>query len=140
MASPFQQRSLQRKLVYTGLIVALFAASYFWRTLGVEAKADQLALREENRGEVELSGSAIRLYTQHKIMQSDKTATMRSLLQLSMIDPLKRDPEKFWLDSGEGRRGRQVDMVKFEEFCKDNPQLVRRLREGLRAKASNPNL
>ena len=79
-------------------------------------------------------------YQQHKIMQSDKTATMRSLLQLSMIDPLKRDPEKFWLDSGEGRRGRQVDMVKFEEFCKDNPQLVRRLREGLRAKASNPNL
>src|SRR4051812_32755334 len=61
MASPFQQQSLQRKLIYIGLIVVLFTASWVFRRSMVEARADELALREKNLGEVELTGSAIRL-------------------------------------------------------------------------------
>jgi hypothetical protein len=61
MASPFQQQSLQRKLIYIGLIVVLFTASWVFRRGVVEAQANELALREENIGEVELTGSAVRL-------------------------------------------------------------------------------
>jgi hypothetical protein len=61
MASPFQQRSLQRKLIYLGAILVLFTAAYVFRKYAVVAQAEQLALREENIGEVELSGAAIRL-------------------------------------------------------------------------------
>src|SRR5262245_20486218 len=61
MASPFQQQSLRRKLVYIGLIVVLFTVSFVFRANFVEAKADELALREQNRGDVELTGSAVRL-------------------------------------------------------------------------------
>jgi hypothetical protein len=61
MASPFQQQSLQRKLIYIGLIVVLFTGSWLFRTQVVEAQAEALSLREENLGAVELTGSAIRL-------------------------------------------------------------------------------
>jgi len=61
MASPLQQQSVQRKLIYLGLIVALFSGAYFWRVAFVEAKANELSLREENRGEVELTGRAVNL-------------------------------------------------------------------------------
>src|SRR5947209_3727592 len=61
MASPYQQQSFQRKLIYIGLIAALFTVSFLFRRYWVEAKADELALREESHGEVELSGSAVRL-------------------------------------------------------------------------------
>jgi hypothetical protein len=61
MASPFQQQALQRKLIYIGLIVALFTVAGAFRAYVVEAKAEQLALREQNLGEVEVGGSALRL-------------------------------------------------------------------------------
>ena len=61
MASPFQQLALRRKLISIGLIVAGLTASLLFRSYVVEPRADQLALREQNAGAVELSGSAIRL-------------------------------------------------------------------------------
>jgi hypothetical protein len=59
---PLQPNELQvaRKILYGALILVLFTTTFFWRQV-VEAQADQLALREQNRGDVELSGSLVRL-------------------------------------------------------------------------------
>jgi hypothetical protein len=61
MASPFQQQALRRKLIYILLIVVLFTAAGIFRAYVVEAKAEDLALREQNLGEVEVGGSALQL-------------------------------------------------------------------------------
>jgi hypothetical protein len=61
MASSFQQQALQRKVIYLVLIVALFTIAGVFRSWVVEAKAEQLHLREQDVGEVELGGSALRL-------------------------------------------------------------------------------
>lgn len=64
MTSPMQQQSVRRKLVYFVLIIALFTATLVLRTakgFGVEAQAKALELREEDFGEVELTGSLVRL-------------------------------------------------------------------------------
>jgi hypothetical protein len=61
MASPFQQRIRFRKAIYAGLILVLFTGSYFLRDRVILAQAEDLGLREETRGEVKLSDSAIRL-------------------------------------------------------------------------------
>src|SRR6266508_677208 len=58
---PIQQLSQVRKFIYLGLILALFTASWAFRHYSVEPQATQLSLREQDLGEVELSGSAIRL-------------------------------------------------------------------------------
>lgn len=50
-----------RKLVYIGLVLVLFFASFVWRRYSVEPQAVQLALLEQTRGDVELSGSLVRL-------------------------------------------------------------------------------
>jgi hypothetical protein len=236
MASPFQQQALYRKLIYTGLIVALFTVSLVYRQYLV-SRANHLALREENRGEVELTGSALRwtltgsrgaavcflwmaamdkmkrnewnelelivdsvaklqphfttpwlfqswnmafnvsvecdsphdkyfyisrgiellaegerrnrgsknpdgtydypghpdlrfnigFYYQLKLGTSDENRTLRSLFQLSCIEPSERDPALLEKEDAD----RNVDMTKFEAFCKNHPRLVRRLREQL---------
>jgi hypothetical protein len=61
MANPYQQQVLRRKLIYTGLIVALFTVSIFWRTQFVEGHADELAIREQSLGDVQLTNSIVRL-------------------------------------------------------------------------------
>jgi hypothetical protein len=61
MASPFQLQALRRKWIYIGLILGLLTLSLLFRSHVVEPWADRLALREQNVGSVELSGSAIRL-------------------------------------------------------------------------------
>src|ERR1700730_8721395 len=61
MASPFQQQSLRRKLIYIGLIVTLICGSYAFRHTIINAKASELEIKEESLGEVELTGSAVRL-------------------------------------------------------------------------------
>lgn len=61
MATPLQQQLRQRKLLYLGLIVALFTLSLLHRRFVVEAAADELQLREVSRGEVDLSSAAVRL-------------------------------------------------------------------------------
>jgi hypothetical protein len=231
VGSPFQQQSRRRKLIYTGLIIALFCGSLILRQasgFGLEAQAANLELREADRGEVALTDSALQLtltgargavvcylwytaneaqkrhewnelelivrtltklqphfispwlfqswniaynvsvesdsirdkyffiahgiqllaegerrnrnnpdlrfnmgfYNQHKIGISDEANTLRSLYQMSCIDPAKRDPKRF---RGSGTDGNQaVDLVKFEQFCQENPMLVRRLRDALK--------
>jgi hypothetical protein len=62
--------------------------------------------------------------TQLKIGQSDEKNYMRSLFELSCIDPLRRDPDK--LETAV-KGGRQVDLVAFKQFCERYPRLVRRL-------------
>src|SRR5205085_546367 len=46
MAVSYQQQALVRKVVYTGLIVALFTVSLLHRRLVVEPQANNLQLRE----------------------------------------------------------------------------------------------
>jgi hypothetical protein len=60
MANPYQQQVFQRKLIYIGLIIALIGVSWGFRRYYVEAKARNLGLLEETRGDVELLGAAAR--------------------------------------------------------------------------------
>ena len=245
MANPFQQRSRQRKLAYGVLILFLFTGSLLHRRFVLEPRAEALQLRETSRGEVELTGSALRLLLtgsrglattvlwdqankmmmkhqwnelelvvksitklqpyfitpwmfqswnlafnvavecdrprdkyyyvsrgvellaegerrnqgssgadafnadnkkprfpghpdmrhfigfmyQLKIGTSDEKTTMRCLLELSLIDPVKRDPKLFLTVNDRGQQ--DVKRPEFAAFCKDNPRLVRRLREHL---------
>ncbi len=241
MPNPFQQKARQRKIVYLGLIVALFTVSLLHRKLVVEREAEALQLREAARGEVELTSSFVRLsltgsrglattllwstaidrmmkhewnelelivnsiskvqpyfitpwifqswnlafnvavecdrphdkyyyvsrglqllaegerrnqgtydtalpgqtrfpgnpemrhyvgfFYQLKIGNSDEKTTMRSLLDLSAIDPLRRNPDRFWIVNERGQRA--VNLDELARLCQDHPRLVRRLREGL---------
>jgi hypothetical protein len=61
MASPFQQQALQRKLIYIVIILVLFFVAWGWREYVIRPQAQSLAVREESRGEVELTGAAVRL-------------------------------------------------------------------------------
>ena len=61
MPASFQQQSRLRKLTYFGLIALIFTVTVVFRKGFLEDKAKALELREENLGEVELTGSAIRL-------------------------------------------------------------------------------
>ncbi len=242
MGNPFQQKARQRKVIYLGLIVALFTVSLLHRRLVVEPQAENLQLREAARGEVELTSSFVRLsltgsrglattvlwatamdrmmrhewnelellvnsistlqpyfitpwvfqswnlafnvavecdrphdkyyyvsrglqllaegerrnqgtkekwkpgsgqplfpghpemrhymgfYMQLKIGNSDEKNTMRSLFDLSCIDPVQRKPELF--RQGEGTDA-EIDRKKLMKFCQNHPRLVRRLREKL---------
>ena len=60
MATSYRQLALQRKLIYLGVVIALFCGSLVWRRLVVEPQANRLALREQNMGEVELAGVIVR--------------------------------------------------------------------------------
>ena len=66
---------------------------------------------------------------QLKMGTSDEKNAMRSLLDMSMIDPVKRDPRRMWVS---GPSGKEVDEEQFRRLCRDNPRLVRRLHDYLR--------
>ncbi|MGL4552995.1 MAG: hypothetical protein ACRC33_17610 [Gemmataceae bacterium] len=227
-ATPHQKQAQQRKILYLGLILVLFTGAYALRANVINKQAEQLAIREQSRGEVELLGSAVRLgltgsrglvtcmlwnsafeaqkknqwneleltvraltrlqphfiapwlfqswnlaynvsveadrprdkyfyiargiellargerqnanqpdlrwsigfYTQHKIGRSDETNYQRSVFQLSTIPPNERDPARFWIPGDKGVAAK-FNYVEFEKFCRDYPQLIRRLREGM---------
>jgi hypothetical protein len=64
MASPLQQQSLRRKIIYIVIILVLSFATYLVRqseSYGIDTQARALELREQDRGEVGLTGSALRL-------------------------------------------------------------------------------
>ncbi|MBY0228941.1 MAG: hypothetical protein K2W96_06665, partial [Gemmataceae bacterium] len=61
MASPFQQQQRQRKMLYLALILVLFTGAWGWRRYVIDGLADRLAIREEQRGEADLTGSIVRL-------------------------------------------------------------------------------
>lgn len=240
MARNFQQQARRRKLIYAVLILVLFTVSLLHRRLVVEPEASSLLLRQVDRGEVELAGSAVRLlltgsrglattflwstaldmqekhewtelelvvdsitqlqpyfttpwlyqswnlafnvavefdlprdkyfyvsrglhvlakgermhqgfseaalgdprkprfpgnpemrhfmgfYYQLKIGHSDEKNVMRCLLDLSCIDPLRRDPNRL-LKAG----SRRVDLEKLARLTRDHPRLVRRLQDKL---------
>src|SRR5205807_8665602 len=65
-------------------------------------------------------------YFQIKIGNSDEKNTMRSLLELSCIDPIKRNPDRFLVAGGP-----EIDRKELQKFCQDHPRLVRRLRNNL---------
>jgi hypothetical protein len=67
-------------------------------------------------------------YFQLKVGASDEKTTMRCLLDMSMMDPLKRDPKRFLKP---GTRGEEVDLEELRKLCQEQPRLIRRLREGL---------
>ncbi len=229
MAQSFQQQSRIRKIIYFVLIGVLLTGTVGFRRLFVNEKAKELEIREENIGEVELTGSAVRLlmtgsrgfavcvlwntamdkqmrhewnelelvvnsvtklqphfvtpwlfqswnlaynvsvesdrvkdkffyvtrgvellgegerrikddcdlrnhmawYYQNKFGLADEANTFRSLFQMSCIDPKLRNPERFRAKAGSESR---VNMVEFEKFCKEQPQLVRRLNDRLNTK------
>ncbi|MFO0930176.1 MAG: hypothetical protein U0736_24650 [Gemmataceae bacterium] len=97
---------------------------YFYVTRGVELLAEG---ERQNRNHPDLRWS-IGYYLQHKIGLSDETNYQRSLFQLSLIPPNERDPARFWRQTDSGP---ELNWVEFETFCRDHPQLVRRLREGM---------
>lgn len=61
MGTPHHQQSLRRKIAYVGLIIVLFFVLIFYRLGVVEAAAEAQALREQDRGEVELTGKFVNL-------------------------------------------------------------------------------
>jgi hypothetical protein len=226
VVADFQRQSRQRKLLYVGLILALFTATLFYRPYLLEAHADSLELRAQNRGDVDPTAAAVNLtltgsrglalcflwqmaiekqkrhewneleilvqwitrlqphlatpwlyqswnlaynvsaesdrlrdkyfyisrgiellaegerqnrdhpdfrwhiacYYLDKIGHADQQRTLRSLFQMSCIDPRDRDP-----DTMRARDGK-IDLVKFQEFCEQQPFLVRRLKEQLHCK------
>ncbi|NDH06216.1 hypothetical protein EBX93_09855 [bacterium] len=122
---------------------------YFYITRGIELLAEG---EKQNRNHPDLRFN-IGFYNQHKICQSDETNTLRSLFQLSCIPPSERDPSRFRVFTDEGRELRWAEfasflaenptnqtmkariekaMREFDNFCKDHPQLARRLRDGIR--------
>src|SRR5207244_506118 len=48
---------------------------------------------------------------------------------VSCIDPIKRNPDRFWERDDKNRL--VVKQDELEKFCQENPRLVRRLREQL---------
>ena len=243
MANPLQQKTRQRKMIYFGAIVVLFTLSLIHREFVVKPQAHRLQLREESRGDVELTSSAVRLvlvgsrgvavtmlwynamdkqkrnewhemelivksitklqpyfitpwlyqswnisfnvavecdrprdkyyyisrgiellaegerrnrgteetgagaskrviypgnpemrhymgfFYQLKIGSSDERLTMRTLLELSCIDPVERNPDRFWTTDEQGRK--DVNTKEFLKFAQKYPRPVRRLREHL---------
>jgi hypothetical protein len=67
---------------------------------------------------------------QLKMGTSDERLTMRCLLEMSCIDPIERNPDRFWT-TDEKTGEQKVDLKKFAPFCQKYPQLVRRLSEQL---------
>jgi hypothetical protein len=61
MATRFQRRALLRKVIYLALILVLLTASLLHRRVLVVPQAYNLQLREEARGEVDLTSSAVQL-------------------------------------------------------------------------------
>lgn len=107
---------------------------YFYITRGIGLLAQG---ERQNRDNPDMRWS-IGFFTQHKICQSDETNVLRSLSQLSMIPPNERDPGRFWTKKEGGRL--DVNLNELEDFCKVHPQLVRRLREGMRRERRSEQL
>ncbi|HEV3202790.1 MAG TPA: hypothetical protein VGY77_00335 [Gemmataceae bacterium] len=97
---------------------------YFYVARGIDLLAEG---ERKNRDNPEMRFS-IGNYTQSKIGISDENNTMRSLFQMSCMNPADRNPARFHGKNGE------LDWTQFQDFCKNHPLLVRRLRENLRCK------
>ncbi|MFM7150004.1 MAG: hypothetical protein ACKO23_09190, partial [Gemmataceae bacterium] len=97
---------------------------YFYVSRGLELLAEG---ERQNRDHPDLRWST-GFYGQHKVCMSDETNYMRSLFQLSLIPPNERDPARFWK---QGDEGPTFNWTEFEKFCREHPQLCRRLKVGM---------
>ena len=61
MSGHFQQQALLRKFIYMGVIIVLFASARVLQHFVVEKQAKEMGLREQDRGQVHLSESALSL-------------------------------------------------------------------------------
>jgi hypothetical protein len=98
---------------------------YFYVSRGVELLGRG---ERQNRNHPDLRWS-IGFYTMHKVCQSDETNVHRSLFQLSCMPPNERDPARFYTRTEDG--GTTFNWKEFAVFCREHPQLVRRLRLGM---------
>ncbi len=98
---------------------------YFFISRGLQLLAEG---ERENHDNPDIRWS-LGFFMQHKIIQSDETNTLRSISQLSMIPPNERDPGRFVTKTEGGQE--KINLKELEDFCKEHPQLVRRLREGM---------
>jgi hypothetical protein len=97
---------------------------FFYITRGIELLAQGERLNRDNPDMRYWLG----FYYQNKFGVSDENSTLRSLFQLSCIPPEQRNPDLIAPLDPQTRR-RKLDEKKFEEFCRQHPQLIRRLRE-----------
>jgi hypothetical protein len=96
---------------------------YFYIGRGIELLAQGERLNKDNPDMRYWMG----FYYQNKFSFSDEGNALRSLFQLSCIPVDQRNPDVLAPKDPQGRR--KVDLQKFEEFCRQHPRLVRRLRE-----------
>jgi len=110
------------------------ADKYYYISRGIELLAQGERVNrghgmDESGQEYEVGNPDMRywigFYYQNKFGVSDEQHTLRSLLQLSCINPEKRKPQSLRFLNG------RVDKQAFLEFVKENPVLCRRLRDHL---------
>lgn len=107
---------------------------YIARGISLLAEGDRANTRPHRRGkEVFTVGSPdlryqLGFFAQNKFSVSDKVNTLYSLSQLSLLPPDERNHLKYRVNE---QANGPVDPAKFEAFCKNNPQLVRRLKTHL---------
>src|SRR3954453_14111134 len=90
---------------------------YIARGISVIAEGDSL-----NRNNPDLRYN-IAFYYQNKFGVSDRVTTLRCLYQLSCIPEEGRDPDRLLNPE------KTVNQERFEQFCRDHRELVRRLKE-----------
>lgn len=110
---------------------------YIARGISLLAEGDRANTRPHRRGkEVYTVGSPdiryqLGFFAQNKFSVSDKVNTLYSLSQLSLLPPAERNHLTYRVNQ---QANGPVDPDKFEAFCKNNPQLVRRLKTHLNLK------
>jgi hypothetical protein len=100
---------------------------YFYITRGVQLLAEGDRQNRDNPDIRFFTG----YYMQNKMGVSDEQHTLRSLFQMSCIDPAERDANRFRQTRGDRP---VIDWNQFEDFCRKHPFLVRRLYDYLRCK------
>jgi hypothetical protein len=94
---------------------------YFYIAKGIALMGEGIRLNKDQPDMRWMQG----FYYQNKFGVSDEANTLRSLFQLSSVDPRDRDAARMTLPDN------SVDLVEFEKFVKANPQLARRLKDKL---------
>jgi hypothetical protein len=95
---------------------------FFYITRGIELLAEGERVNKRNPDMRFWEG----FYYMNKFGVSDEANYLRSLFQMSCIDPKERDPKRF------RERDGSVNLKEFQDFCVKHPQLVRRLKDFLR--------
>lgn len=93
---------------------------YFYIAKGLELMSEGI---RKNRDQPDMR-YMLGFYFQNKFGVSDENNYLRSLFQMSCIDPRDRDPARL-------RNKDQIDLDEFEKFARSHPMLVRRLKEKL---------